>query len=74
MAVMSTQSGGRGESEPGHYELRDHVAIGGLIDIVWCGDGQPASVMVTISTGRLAALAAAVDKYIAHHGVVGGAA
>jgi hypothetical protein len=66
---MHEHDGGRGEAEPGHYELRDHPSIGGLVNIVWCPDGQPASVMVTIGAGRLGPLAYALDRYIARNPV-----
>jgi hypothetical protein len=64
MGVMHAHDGGRGELKPGHYELRDHPSIGGLVNIVWCPDGVPASVMVTIGADRLGPLAAALAEYL----------
>ena len=56
---MNTES-----DSSGHYEVRDHPSIAGLLTICWCPDGRPRSVMVTIGADRLPRLAEALNDYL----------
>jgi hypothetical protein len=55
----------RGGLVAGHYEVRDHPSIAGLLTICWCPDGRPRTVMVTIGADRLPLLGQAISAYLA---------
>lgn len=49
----------------GHYEVRDHPSIGGLVVIWWSpDDGPPAPTNMTFGADRVPLLAAALGEYI----------
>jgi hypothetical protein len=65
-------AGKRGTEPPGHYELRDHPQIKGLIGIYWHPDRGPADArpFITIGPGAIPLLAEALaDWELNHHEV-----
>lgn len=51
---------------PGHYEIRDHPSLAGLVVIWWCpAAGVPGPTNMTLGAERVPLLAEALNAYLA---------
>jgi len=64
-------AGGRGvrndepPGPPGHYEVRDHPSLGGLVVIWWVpAAGPPSATNMTLGVERVPLLAEALARYL----------